>query len=148
MEAKKIDDLVFKKLNELRDRIAANIKSTNSSASGMSSQSMVITREQTRQTLSARPFFATLETGRRPGKMPPISKMLEFLAARQIQMEGVSNLKRAWGTAINISKFGTKLFQKGGRKDIYTNEIEKFKTEIYKEVKDALILIVKDELKR
>jgi len=143
-----IEELVYKKLEDLRSRIAENIKSSGQSASGMTAQSMVIKKEANRITLYGREFFGTLETGRKPGKVPPISNILNWLQSRGMQLEGSSNLRRAWGIATNISKFGTKLHQSGGRKDIYTNEIEKFKSEIYKEVKEALIVIVRDNLKR
>lgn len=143
-----IEELVYKKLEDLRSRIAENIKSSGQSASGMTAQSMVIKKEANRITLYGREFFGTLETGRKPGKVPPISNILNWLQSRGMQLEGSSNLRMAWGIATNISKFGTKLHQSGGRKDIYTNEIEKFKSEIYKEVKEALIVIVRDNLKR
>ena len=59
-----IEDLVYKKLEDLRSRIAANIKSSGQNASGMTAQSMVIKKEANSITLYGREFFGTLENHR------------------------------------------------------------------------------------
>jgi len=141
-----IDKLVYDKLDALRSRIAANIKTSNQYASGSMSQSLTIESKPNQWSLLAAKFFAVLQTGRKPGKMPPISNILNWIKSRSIQLEGKSNLSMAWGIAKWIAKHGTRLFQSGGRKDIYTNEIKTFKKNLFSDIRIKLSVYIKQTI--
>lgn len=104
--------------------IRNNIQRAGQNASGDTSNSLQIdvkeNEESASLTISGAPWFFTLETGRKPGKMPPVSKI-----QRWIDTKPIANATKglAWAISKNIAKKGTKLFQKGGRKDIFSNVI-------------------------
>lgn len=101
------------------DLIKSNLLKTGSNASGETSKSI---KRQNRKELSVqvvgKEFVYVVETGRKAGKMPPVSKILAWLKT------GKSGLPATFGQAFGISKKigkeGSALFRKGGRKDIIT----------------------------
>lgn len=83
----------------------------------------------------------TLIFGRKPGKMPPPSELVDWVEFRGLPSGS------EWGVAINIGKFGTQIFQ-GVREGIDIERtkqimIDFFKTEVQtilgREIKDLLI---------
>lgn len=69
------------------------------------------------------PFFSVLETGRKPGKQPPVSAILPWVKADNLeQLWGEPEKSIAFVIARYIGKEGTTLWRRGGRKDIVTNE--------------------------
>jgi len=99
--------------------IRGNLASTGSNASGETSKSV---KRENKKELSVqvvgKKFVYVVETGRKPGKMPPVSKILAWLKT------GKSGLPATFGQAFGISKKigqeGSALFRKGGRNDIIT----------------------------
>lgn len=74
-----------------------------------------------------RPYFGTLETGRgvyRGGKGDPQGfnqRLIEWMKARNFRCKDEQEYERmANYLRWRINKFGTRLYQKGGRKDIFT----------------------------
>jgi hypothetical protein len=69
-------------------------------------------------------FYRVWETGRKPGKRPPFNPIYQWviskLSASPERREGI-----AFAIMNKIAKDGTQLFQKGGRKDIFTPEFDK-----------------------
>lgn len=118
-------------------KVKGNLSSTGTDATGKTSRSLVyeISEGSSRIILEVygRPFFATVETGRRPtpDKKPSremISNIKEWVSARGKPESAV------WAIAVSIQKRGTALFRKGGRTDIYTDLKEGFADKIFQEV--------------
>jgi len=72
-----------------------------------------------------REYFATVETGRKPTPDKKPSRAMIDNIKEWTNAKGIPE-SAAWGIATNINKFGTKLWQQGGRKDIYTEPIPSF----------------------
>lgn len=104
--------------------IRSNIASAGQNASGKTSNSLEATVTENddfaKLTISGAPWFFTLETGRRPGKMPPVSAIQRWIDTKPISgaTKGL-----AWAISKTIAKSGSKLFREGGRKDIFSNVI-------------------------
>lgn len=131
--------IVEREADSFIGRVNANMRNTGTDATGKTSQefSYVIGEKDGSPTvdLTGRPFFATVETGRRPTPgIPPSRAMIEniedWVQARGIPEDAV------WGIAINIQNKGTELWRNGGRKDIYSNEIPPFVDKLTKSLAD------------
>lgn len=108
------------------EKIRQNLASTGTNASNKTSQSLryTVTTEGTKATLKVigKPYFAVVETGRKPTPDKKPSK--EFVRNIKDWLQFTSGDTRpAYAIAMNINKHGSKLFRKGGRKDIYSNVI-------------------------
>lgn len=110
-------------------RINTNMRETGTDATGKTSRSFHynIGEKNGGPTveLSGRPFFPTVETGRRPTpeKRPSramIENIEDWVSARGLDESMV------WAIAVKINNEGTELWKKGGRKDIYSNELPGF----------------------
>lgn len=100
--------------------IRGNIQSAGQNASGETSQSLQWqTPTDTRLIVDGARYIYVLETGRRPGKMPPVSKILSWIESKGISFEGKAE-SLAWAISKKIAQQGTTLFKEGGRKDIIT----------------------------
>jgi len=130
---------------ELVNGIRANLGSTGTTATGKTSQSLrfEISQEgtKTRLKLFGRPFFMTVETGRKatPNKKPSrefIENLKPWAEARGIPEGAV------WAIATKINKLGTNLFRAGGREDIVEPPVDTF----IKNVGQALLDAKADDL--
>jgi len=115
--------------NSFIQKIRDNLESTGTTATGKTANSMYfkLTEEGTKIMVEVfgKPFMAVVETGRKPtpDKKPSramIDNITEWVSARGKPDSMI------WAVATKIQKEGTELFKKGGRKDIYSNEIEGF----------------------
>ena len=103
-------------------QLQQNLAATGTDASGQTSRStrFEVTQEQTitHFRLLGRPYYMTVETGRRatPGQKPSKS----FLQNIQEWMSFRGLPGKAWAIAQSIINKGTELFRLGGRKDIVT----------------------------
>lgn len=120
---------IKQEMERLKERIAQNIVSTGSNASGDTIRSLFVQvqGEQggtfVRATLYGRPFFGALETGSRPWKnqykrVPPFFAAIiqEWIDAKGLDLN-------AWAVAYKIMREGSSLYRKGGRRNIYSSEI-------------------------
>lgn len=111
----------------LVDQIRENLASSGTNASKDTSDSVEYETSNKGHArykimILGRPYFMTVETGRKPTPDKKPSKEMITNLAKWLRSRGKSeSLKWAIGMAIN--KSGTKLFQKGGRKDIVSNVI-------------------------
>lgn len=107
-------------------QIQQNLSSSGTNASGKTSSSLkyTVTSEGTKATLriTGRPFFATVETGRKATPSYEPSKAFVQTIKDWAEAKGIDS-KFAYAIAKSIHKKGTKLHQKGGRSDIYSNVI-------------------------
>lgn len=116
--------------NSFIQKIRDNLESTGTTKSGKSAGSIYYKLTEsgdkiTVEVIGARSYFATVETGRKatPDKKP--SRAMIDNITEWVRIIGKPE-SMVWAVATNIQKKGTELFQKGGRKDIYSNEIEGF----------------------
>jgi hypothetical protein len=124
-----LDQAIGQEGIQLLNDIRANMGAAGMNATNETSHSLRI--EQSREgnvikmKLLGRPYFFTVQTGRKPtpDKKPSremIQRITRWVEARSIDLEAV------WGIATNIQKKGTKLWQAGGRTDIIDPAIEDF----------------------
>ena len=133
-------NIVIQKLEELKQRIAANIQTSEQGASGRTAESMRVEATESGATLFGRKAFGTLETGRKGGNVP---KNFRGIIQQWIMDKGISisplpyvrqpsknwqpkytpqergELSLAGAIAYKIRNEGTKLHRNGGRADIY-----------------------------
>lgn len=126
---------------QLINDIRANMGAAGMNATNETSHSLKIEIKQegskTKLTLLGRPFFMTVQTGRRPtpNKKPSrqmINRITAWVEARDIDLDAV------WGIATKINNEGTKLWREGGRTDIVDPAVDDF-------VKSASEHILKDK---
>lgn len=118
---------------DLINNIRVNLGSTGTNATVKTSQSLRIELKQEGTkyslTLFGRPFFMTVQTGRRPtpDKKPSremIDNLKEWVNARGLDESAV------WAIATNINKKGTKLWRDGGRTDIVDPAVDTFVNDV------------------
>jgi hypothetical protein len=114
---------------DLLNDIRANLGASGTNATGRTSNSLRIEVTQsgtkTKLTLYGRPFFTTVEEGRKPtpNKKPSrefIENLRPWAESRGIPQSAV------WAIATHINQRGTDLWLAGGRQDIYTDPINGF----------------------
>lgn len=127
------------------DLIRTNMTNADQNATGQTSRAIQWHSPEPNKLIVDGPQFVyVLETGRRPGKRPPISPIIEWLKAKSVSIEGTIE-STAWAISTFIANKGTTLFQKGGRKDIITPALDdKRFDDLQSEIADiALNLTVK-----
>lgn len=142
--------IVMQELTELQARIADNMRAAGQVASGKTIDSMHVETEEQRGTLWGRAFFGVLETGSGPHRQkanPPInffSIIRKWMEAKHIHgIDENDTNSIAWAITKTIQKKGTKLYRKGGRSDIYSNEIPI----TIQRINDRLFTLVKTDVK-
>lgn len=125
--------------NSFINKIGANLDSTGTSATGESKKSLhyEITEEGATIVLQVfgKPYFAVVETGRKPGG--GVGRAMIDNITKWVNARGKDE-SMVWAIAKSIDKSGTKLFQKGGRTDIYTDHKEGFADKIFMEVTENI----------
>ena len=100
--------------------IQQNIAEAGQNASGQTSREIKWeTPKPNRLVVDGPPYVYVLETGRRPGRMPPIKPILDWIATGKPNITNKIE-SAAWAISKTIAAKGTKLFQQGGRRDIIT----------------------------
>lgn len=146
-----IFDAINTRSVDLINDIRANLGVTGTTATGKTSQSLRFELKQEgskyKVQLFGRPFFMTVETGRRPtpDKKPSremIDNLREWMDARGMDSSKV------WGVATKIQQRGTRLWFEGGREDIVQPAVDEFingvSQDLLKLEADNFILQVKD----
>lgn len=130
---KTTEDLLNKYGKALVKKIQDNIDATGSTATGRTKESVQYAIEgNTLVVFSDRPYFKAIETGSKPSTKNPSPQMVESLT-EWAQAKSVQAPPQA--IAKSILKHGSKLWQKGGRKDIYSNAWDEVKEEFYQDLK-------------
>jgi hypothetical protein len=133
-------DVVSSEGIELINGVRANLGATGTNATLRTSQSLRIETFQegtkTKMQLLGRPFFTTVETGRRPtpGKKPSremIANLSIWAEARGIPLSAV------WAIANKIQASGTQLWREGGRTDIIEPAVDEFVNNVSTAILDA-----------
>jgi hypothetical protein len=135
-------------MNDIRANMgAAGMNVTNETAASLRIE---VTQEgtRTRMKMYGRPYFMTVQTGRKPtpGKKPSremIDNITRWVEGRGMDTEAV------WAIATKIQEKGTKLWQAGGRTDIVDPAVEDFIDEVghklLDEQADKLIFKIREQ---
>lgn len=132
--------ILTEELEALKKKIIAQHFSAGQKASGRTAASLRVEVTEEEGTLYGRSPFGTLETGRKPGKVPQGFQAIirKWMADKGINAEPIpyktdrphkytpqerGNLSLSYLIARKIRREGTSLFRKGGRADIYSNVI-------------------------
>lgn len=121
------ESILKDELEKLKERIVRNMKQAGQVASGKTIKSLRVEVTKTPRgwngILFGRPYFGALETGSKPWrtqyKHPP--KFFVDIIAQWMSDKGIEG--SAYMTARKIMREGSSLYRKGGRADIYSNEI-------------------------
>ena len=117
-----IDQILDKAGKFAVDRIKQNLVSSGEQTTGKTADSLryeVAGKEDSvTLTIYGRPFFKATETGTKPSEKAPSPEMVESLT-EWAQKKGVE--AKPYAIAKSILKKGSRLYRKGGRKDIYSN---------------------------
>lgn len=121
------ESILRDELEKLKDRIIQNMRKAGQVASGDTIKSLRVEVSKTSRgwsgVLFGRPYFGTLESGSKPWrtqyKHPP--KFFVDIIAQWMSDKSIKG--SAYLTARKIMREGSSLYRKGGRSDIYSNEI-------------------------
>lgn len=132
-------DILTSNGNSVISQIKENLASTGTNATGETGNSLrlEVKNEGFKQVLKiyGRPYFMTVETGRKP--TPDFKPSIQFVANIKRWMDAKGKTGSAYGIAQAIHKKGSKLFREGGRTDIVSNVVnESFVQSISKEILD------------
>lgn len=123
---KEVQNIVFEELEDLRKRIISNIDSSGRRASGRTSESMRTDVSENRGVLFGRMAFGTLETGRKPGKVPAgfYQIIKQWVIDKGISFDSQSERNSfAYLVSRKIVREGTQLYRRGADTDVYTAEV-------------------------
>lgn len=123
---KEVQNIVFEELEDLRKRIISNIDSSGRRASGRTSESMRTDVSENRGVLFGRMAFGTLETGRKPGKVPVgfYQIIKQWVIDKGISFDSQSERNSfAYLVSRKIAREGTQLYRTGTEADVYTTEV-------------------------
>lgn len=143
-----IEELLSQEGGAAITKIQSNITSSGQNASGRTSNSLKSTVSEsdgiTRLVIDAARHFTVLETGRKPGKMPPVGAIQQWIVDKPLdERKGL-----AWAISKVIARDGTKLFQEGGRKDIFSNVLnDTFVSDITNKVADITLKATAERIK-
>lgn len=117
-------ELVSSELEALKQKVIENQKNSGLVASGRTIASMKVEVTEDGGVLWGRSPFGTLETGRKPGKVPAgFWKIIrQWMDDKGIQVQKPDSF--AYLVARKIANEGTQLFRNGGRDDIYSPEVK------------------------
>lgn len=120
----KVMELVSSELEALKQRIIENHRSAGQVASGRTIASLKVEMTEDGGVLWGRSAFGTLETGRKPGKVPAgFWKIIrQWMDDKGIQVEKPDSF--AYLVARKIANEGTQLFREGGFYKIYSPEVK------------------------
>lgn len=123
---KEVQNIVFEELEDLRKRIISNIDSSGRRASGRTSESMRTDVSEDRGVLFGRMAFGTLETVRKPGKVPVgfYQIIKQWVIDKGISFDSQSERNSfAYLVSRKIAREGTQLYRRGADTDVYTAEV-------------------------
>lgn len=125
---------------ELINNTRANLGASGQNATNETSHSLriQITQEGTKYKMQmfGRPFFMTVQTGRRPTPDKKPSREMVDNIKKWIDARGIDE-SAAWAIATKINQQGTALFRAGGRTDIVDPAVDEFVNDIGQNLLDA-----------
>lgn len=153
--------ILTEELEALKKKIITQHLGAGQKASGRTAASLRVEVTEEEGTLYGRSPFGTLETGRKPGKVPQGFRTIirKWMADKGIEAEPIpyktdrphkytpqerGNQSLSYLIARKIKREGTSLFRKGGRADIYSNVIPAATERIKSRVVELLKLDVEN----
>jgi len=119
-----LSELVEAILKNFAEETIAGIKSRIPNVTGQSAESLgyrIVGNELT--IFSSLKFFTVLETGRKPGKRPPISVIEQWIKDKPITPYGISTRSLAFLIARKIGEEGSLLYRQGGKSGVISKSI-------------------------
>lgn len=135
-----IQDILDKFGRDTAQIIQDNLATTGTNASGQTSASVRSEPTPGHSTVTGKAFIFVVETGRKPGRRPPVSKIVSWLQTGKVSFQGKID-SAAFAISKKIGEVGSKLFREGGRTDIITPAISNERVDkLTKEIADASFL--------
>lgn len=143
-------------LEEAKVKIQQNLASTGTNASGRTSQSLTVEVDGNTGVLYGRQAFGTVETGRKPGRVPYNFRDIIY---QWMQDKGVhakvegrrsqesADRSMAYIIARKIANEGSKLYRDEGRDDIYSNVLPLTIERVRNEVTNVYIINIQNILR-
>ena len=133
-------DMIIEEANKTIGFIGANIFKNKQKASGRSILSLHSELKGNDLIIWGREGFDVLEKGNPPGTKVSIDILYQWAKDKDLPFK--NDTDRFWfakNTSRIIDEKGTLLFRKGGRKDVYTSEIEPLEKRITQRITDNII---------
>lgn len=125
---------------QLANDIRANIGAAGQWATGDTARSLRIEVKQngTKYTMQllGRPYFMTVQTGRKPTPDKKPSREMIANITRWVEARGI-DLDAVWAIAMTIQRRGTRLWLEGGRTDIVDPAVDDFTNNVAQALADA-----------
>jgi len=119
-----LSGLVEAILKNFAEETIAGIQSRIPNVTGASAQSLGYRIEGTTLTIfSSQKYFTVLETGRKPGKRPPISVIEQWIRDKPLALDGISAKSLAFLIARKIGEEGSLLYRQGGKSGVISKSI-------------------------
>lgn len=143
-------------LEDAKEKIQHNLDITGTNASGRTSQSLTVEVDGNTGVLYGRQAFGTVETGRKPGKVPYGFRDIIY---QWMQDKGVhakvegrrsqepADHSMAYIIARKIANEGSKLYRDDGRDDIYSNVLPLTIERVQNEVTNVYIINIQSILR-
>jgi hypothetical protein len=128
-------------LKKFAEDVIAGIRSRIPNVTGESSASLAYRIDAEGLTIySSKKYFTVLETGRKPGKRPPIDVIEKWIKDKPIASD-ISPRSLAFLIARKIGEEGSLLYRQGGKSGVISEEIND------KVVKEKLIDVLSDSFR-
>jgi hypothetical protein len=119
-----LSGLVEAILKNFAEEIIAGIKSRIPNVTGQSAESLGYRIVGTELVIfSSMKYFTVLETGRKPGKRPPINVIEQWINDKPIIPDGISTRSLAFLIARKIGEEGSLLYREGGKSGVISKSI-------------------------
>jgi len=111
-------------LKNFAEEAIAGIKSRIPNVTGKSAESLGYLIEGSNLTIfSTQKYFTVLETGRKPGKRPPINVIEQWIRDKPLNLDGISAKSLAFLIARKIGEEGSLLHRQGGKSGVISKSI-------------------------
>ena len=132
--------IIRTELEELARRIRERLEVTGTNASGKTSRSLRVVTSDTEGVLFGRKFFQGVETGRAGGRVPRKFReiILQWMNDKGVHADDGNDGRMAYLIARKIARMGTSLYRRGGRNDIYSQEIPRTTESINKRFSELI----------
>lgn len=119
-----LSGLVEAILKNFAEETIAGIRSRIPNVTGQSAESLGYRIVGTELIIfSSMKYFTVLETGRKPGKRPPISVIEQWIKDKPIIPDGISTKSLAFLIARKIGEEGSLLYRNGGKSGVISQSI-------------------------
>lgn len=140
-----VKDIFDKAALELIAEIRQRMVQEGVNATGKTSASLEHTATDSQMTILGSKAFIWVEKGRRAGRNPPFSPILEWVEAKGIG--GINPVGVAWAVVKSIGARGSVTFRGGDFRDIYTSVVTEQRLEkIFKDIADAKVINARSEI--